>query len=54
MFWRKVEWLGDASVLRFQLFDAFGLAFERDDAIVVAIQEREDVSVDIECQYALG
>ena len=52
--WRHVEGFDYAVVSDPQFVDAIGLALERDDTEVIAVKEREHVTMDIEHQHIAG
>jgi hypothetical protein len=47
-------WLADTVVGGAEFIDTVGLAFECDDAEIVAIKEREHVTMHIKHQYTTG
>lgn len=54
VFGREVGRLAYAVATGSQLLDALGLAFQRNDAEVVAVEESKHVAVNVEHQYAAG
>ena len=51
VFGRQVERFADAVIACLEFVYPFGLAFERNNAVMVDVQKREHVSADIEHQH---